>query len=220
MPISRTPVVCNRSNSPYILHKRGIPRNPSSSGPSIVLCKLGLEPLSQLALPLRNPLMSLHLPLNPLARSQNFALQIKTAALLRIVQIKQPLKPLRHSLHLDVAHLAGSDVQDAAGLVHGDAGAEGRWGSGVVCRRVFLGGCGLAIGFGDGAAEDAGAGEDDLGYYAVGLGRRLDGVEVEGVGVTNHCDVRRWWKICEGGGIVLGCRRAIVCLGDAMLLSS
>jgi hypothetical protein len=171
MPISRTPVVCNRPNPPYILHKGGVPRNPSVSSLSIILCKLGLKPLPQLALPLGNPLMPLHFPLDPLARPQNLTLQIKTAALLRIVEIKKPLEPFRHSLHLDVAHLAGSDVQDAAGLVHGDVGAEGRWGAGVVGGGVFLGGCGLAVGFGDGAAEDAGAGEDDLGYYAVGLGK-------------------------------------------------
>jgi hypothetical protein len=43
-----------------------------------------------------------------------------------------------------------------------------------------LGSGGLTVGFGDGAAEDAGAGEDDLGYYAVGLwGRIRWGVEVE-----------------------------------------
>jgi hypothetical protein len=125
--------------------------------------------------------MPLHLPLNPLSRPQNLTLQIKTASLLRIIQIKQPLKPFGNSLHFDVAHLARSDVEDAAGLVHGDGGGEGRGGAGVVCRGVFLGCGGLPVGFGDGAAEDAGAGEDDLGYYAVGLGGGLDEVVVEGV---------------------------------------
>jgi hypothetical protein len=157
--------------------------SPLFFSPSIsILRELGLESLPQLLLPFRNPLMPLHLPLNPLARSQNLTLQIKTSALLRIIQIKQPLKPFGYSLHLDIAHFARPDVEDAAGLVHGDVGAEGRRCGRVVGGGVFLGSGGLTVGFGDGAAEDARAGEDDLGYYAVGLRRRVRWGEYGGGG--------------------------------------
>jgi hypothetical protein len=82
--------------------------------------------------------MPLYLPLNPFSRSQNLALQIETPALLRIVQIEQPLEPLGHSLYLDVAHLPGPDVQDLAGFVHGDV--RGREGT-TAASAILAGGC-------------------------------------------------------------------------------
>jgi hypothetical protein len=53
---------------------------------------------------------------------------------------------------------------------------------------VLGGGGGLFVGFGEGAAEDARAGYEDLGYYAVRLGGRVS------MYITRY--------LCEGGGDV------------------
>ena len=70
------------------------------------------------------------------------------------------------------ARLRGRDVEDFARFVEGEAGGgEGVGGRRVVGLRLgeFLRGAGLFVGFGEGAAEDARAGYEDLGYYAVRL---------------------------------------------------
>ena len=52
---------------------------------------------------------------------------------------------------------------------------------------------GLPVGFGEGAAEDAGAGQDYLGYYAVGL-------VCGGVGLSAQvsCLISREWERVAG----------------------
>ena len=137
--------------------------------------------------------MSLHLSLYPLSCPQYFALQIETSALLRIVQVEQPLESLRDSLYFNVSHLSGAHVQDLAGFVHGDV--RRREGA-TAASTTLAGGCiflrrgGLTIRFGDGATYYSSAGEDDLCYYAVGLYVLVaDGVTRVG---TYHC------KRCRG----------------------
>ena len=148
------------------------------SAASILLCELRLESVCQFLLPLRHPLMPLQLPLYPFSRPQNLTLQIETPALLRIVHVEQPLKPLRNSFYFDVPHLARPNVLDLAGFVHGDVrGREAATAPSAILAGgcEFLRGGGLTVGFGDCAAYYPGAREDDLCYYAVGLGM-LDGV--------------------------------------------
>jgi hypothetical protein len=137
--------------------------------------------------------MPLYLPLDPLSCPQYLALQIETPALLRIVDVKQPLESFRDGLYLDVSHLPGPNVEDLAGLVHGDVrGREGATAtSAILASGCILLGCGgLAVGFGDGATYYPGAGEDDLCYYAVGLGM-LAGFSTKhfGVNVPLRCEI-------------------------------
>ena len=73
---------------------------------------------------------------------------------------------------LRLCALRWRNIQDLAGFVQRQAGGrEGVGGGGVLLELggVSLGGGGLFVGFGEGAADDAGAGEDYLGYYAVRL---------------------------------------------------
>lgn len=56
--------------------------------------------------------MTLQLSLNSLPRPQYLALQIEAAAILRIVQIEQPLESLCYDFHFYIAHLARPYVQD------------------------------------------------------------------------------------------------------------
>jgi hypothetical protein len=114
----------------------------------------------------------LYLPFDPLSRPQYLALQIEAAALLRVVDVEQPLKALGDDVHFYIAHLARPDVQNTARFVHGDVrGGEGVPPAATALARggIFLRGGGLLVRGGDGAAYNPGAGEDDLCYYAVGL---------------------------------------------------
>ena len=119
--------------------------------------------------------MPLDFPLNPLSCSQNLALQIETAALLRIIQVEQPLEPFCDCFQLNVAHLSWSDVQDLAGFVHGDVRSrEGAATSTALTGCcIFLGGGGLTVRLGDGTPYYSGTGKDDLGYYTVSLRRSV-----------------------------------------------
>lgn len=90
---------------------------------SVLLGEFGLEAFPQLFLSLGLPLMSLYFALDAFSRPEDFALQIETAAFLRIVQIKESLEAFCDLFELNVAHLAGPDVEDLAGFVHGDIGA-------------------------------------------------------------------------------------------------
>ena len=70
------------------------------------------------------------------------------------------------------ACLRRRDVQNLARFVEGEAGGgEGVGGGRVVDLGLgeFLRGAGLFVGFGEGAAEDSRAGDEDLGDYAVRL---------------------------------------------------
>jgi hypothetical protein len=153
------------------------PPNPLS-----ILIHLRLPPLPLLLRPrcllLRRP--SLHL--NPLPCPQNLTLQIKAPAILRVVRIKQPLKPLHDLLHVRLPVTRRRCVEDLARLVQREprrfvcshcSRAFARGGGGVLLRCL-----GLFVGFGDGAPEDAAAGGEDLCYYAVRLGK--DGLVLGG----------------------------------------
>lgn len=71
---------------------------------------------------------------------------------------------------LDVGFAAGwgLDVENLAGFVEGQAG-RGEAAAALFLRGVFPGCLGLLVGFGEGAAEDPGSGDDDLGDDAVSL---------------------------------------------------
>lgn len=125
----------------------------------VVLCDLRLEPVPKLCLSLSHALLPLQFALNPFSRSQNFTLQVERTALLGIVQVKQSLESLCDSLCLYYASLARADVQDLAGLVHGDVGArEGAaTAASGICGGILLRCGGLTVRFGDGASDDTSA---------------------------------------------------------------
>jgi hypothetical protein len=69
-----------------------------------------------------------------------------------------------------LASSRGLDVEDFASLIEGQArGGEAT--AAFLLRSVFARGLGLLVGFGEGAAEDPGSGDDDLGDDAVSLER-------------------------------------------------
>ena len=154
-------------------------RPPTAS--TLLLGNLGLKAFPQFLLPLSHLLVPANLALDALPRAQDLALQVEAAALLGIVEVEQALEALGDELEVDLAHLGGADVEDLAGLVHGDVG-RGKGAAAVllVGGGVLLRGGGLLVGFGDGAAYYSGAGEDDLGYYAMGLQALVwDGVKTQ-----------------------------------------
>lgn len=106
--------------------------------------------------------------LYPLARAQDLALQVEAATLLGVVEVEELLEA-RHDM-LDVGFAAGRglDVEDLAGLVEGQTGG-GEAATGLCLCGVFAGRLGLLVGFSEGAAEDPGSGDDDLGDDAVSL---------------------------------------------------
>lgn len=63
----------------------------------------------------------------------------------------------------------GLDVEDLAGLVEGDTRRGESATAALLLRGIFARGLGLLVGFGEGAAEDTGSGDDDLGDDAVSL---------------------------------------------------
>lgn len=106
--------------------------------------------------------------LYPLARTQNLALQVETATLLGIVEVKQLLESLHDMFQVGFAAGRGLDVEDLAGLVEGQTGCA-ETATAFLLASVFAGCLGLLVGFGEGAAEDPGSGDDDLGDDAVSL---------------------------------------------------
>ena len=117
----------------------------------------------------RFPLCLPNFCLYPLARPQNFALQVETASLLRIVQVKKLLESLHHMFQICFAGLWGLNVQDLACLIECDTGGGRTTDRLSGLLLIFRGRGGLLVCFGEGATEDTGAGHDDLGYDAVGL---------------------------------------------------
>lgn len=86
----------------------------------ILLCELWLEALLQFLFSFRYPLVALYLPLDPLSCPQDLALQIETATLLWVIQVKQSFESLCDCFQLNVSHLSWPHIQDLAGLIHGD----------------------------------------------------------------------------------------------------
>ena len=62
------------------------------------------------------------LQFDPLPCSEHLTLQVKTPALLRIVDVEQFLEPRHDELRVGLATLGWCHVQDLAGLVERDAG--------------------------------------------------------------------------------------------------
>lgn len=140
---------------------------------SPILINLWIPPLTHFLLTSSLPLRLSSLHLNPFTGPQNLTLEIKTATFLWIVEVEQFLESFHDLFDIGFAALRWFDVEDATGFVESQtAGCEGVGGSSVAFGcfgGVFGRGGGLSVGFGEGAAEDAGAGEDDLGDYSVGL---------------------------------------------------
>lgn len=63
----------------------------------------------------------------------------------------------------------GLDVEDFAGFVESDSRATAEGTAALLAGVVFAGGLGLLVGFAEGAAEDPGSGDDDLGDDSVRL---------------------------------------------------
>lgn len=149
------------------------PPDPTARLP--VLINLRIPPLLRLRL-LRGLLdRGLDLSLDPLPRAQDLALQVEGAALLRVVAVEQALEAVHDLLHVGLAALGRFHVEDLAGLVEGHAAAEAGDAAAAAAvlglrALVLARGRRLLVGFGEGAADDARADDDDLGDEAVGLG--------------------------------------------------
>lgn len=91
------------------------PTNPRIHQLSLpVLIHLGVPSLFTFSLLSNRILLRPNLTLEPLPRSQNFALKIETSPLLRIIGIKQALEPVHHVLHICFPTLRWLHVQDLA----------------------------------------------------------------------------------------------------------
>ena len=103
-------------------------------------------------------------------------MKVKAASLFRIIDVVQFLESFHHSFHVGRATLRRLDVEDLDGLVEGHAGGEAGAAGGCdvavlgLGARVFAAGLCLLVGFAEGAGENTGADEDDLGDESVGLG--------------------------------------------------
>lgn len=140
------------------------------SGGSPVLVDLGIPAFFQFLLRGGLALRCSDLHLYALACAQNLALQVETATLLRIVDVEELLESFHNVFDVLLAGRRGLDVEDFAGLVEGQAGG-GEATAAILLRSIFSGGLGLLVGLGEGAAEDPGSGDDDLGDNAVSLER-------------------------------------------------
>ena len=141
---------------------------------SSILINLRPPTIFHLLLRRRLSLGLAHLHLDALARTQNLALQVETAPLLRIIHVEQPLEPISDLFQVCLsAAVRRFNVEDATGLVEGQARGCVRVGG----RHVPLlgldsifgsGGC-LLVGLCEGAAEHTGSRDDDLGDDSMGL---------------------------------------------------
>jgi hypothetical protein len=125
-------------------HPRAHPHNQAPTPPPPhstlpILKHLRFPALLQLCLPTRLLLRLPYLTLYPLPRPQNLTLQIKAPSLLRIIAIKQLLKPLRHILYIRLATLRWLHVQDLARFFK----SEAMGGKCVCCPWIVL-----CLGFG------------------------------------------------------------------------
>lgn len=142
---------------------------PSAGSP--VLIELGVPALFQFLLRGGLALGGSDLHLYTLACAQNLTLQVETAALLRIVDIEELLESLHNVFNVLLAGDRGLDIEDFAGLIEGQTRGGKAAAAALLLRSVFAGSLGLLVGFGEGAAEDPGSGNDDLGDDAVSLVR-------------------------------------------------
>lgn len=84
-----------------------------------------------------------------------------------VVQVEQLLESFHGGLDVGIAGDGGLDVQDLAGFIESDAGSSDA--TALLGGSMFTGGLGLLVSFGEGAAEDPGSGDDDLGDDTVSL---------------------------------------------------
>ena len=115
-----------------------------------------------------------HLHLDTLPRPEDLALQIKTSPFIWIVLTEELLEAQHHTLHIRLATLRWSDVEDLAGLIERKTG-----GGKVVSHARAIGGSslssillrcgGLLVSFGKGTTQYSGACNDHLGYDAMRL---------------------------------------------------
>lgn len=99
-------------------------------------------------------------------------MKVETAAFLRIVDVEEFLESFHDLLYIRLATLGRFDVEDLAGLVEGQAGrSKGICGSTIAFGplSMFGGRRGLFVRFSKSSTEHTGAGENDLGDYAMGL---------------------------------------------------
>lgn len=151
-------------------------RNVRLSATSPVLVDLGIPALPQFLLHSSLAFRLAKLHFYTFACSQNLALKVETAALLRIVQIEQLLEPLHNMLEVGFAAGRGLDVQDLAGLIKGQTRRGESATATLLLCSIFARGLSLLVGFGEGAAEYPGSSDDDLGDDAMSLerGRKLE----------------------------------------------
>jgi hypothetical protein len=139
------------------------------SAGSPVLVDFGLPALFQFLLRGGLALGGSDLHLYTLARAQNLTLQVETAALLRIVDVEELLESLHDVFDILLAGDRGLDIEDFAGLIEGQTRGRKAAAAALLLCSIFAGSLGLLVGFGEGAAEDPGSGNDDLGDDAVSL---------------------------------------------------
>ena len=88
-----------------------------------------------------------------------------------IVQVEEFLESFHNVFDTGVGGATGGlDVEDLAGLIESDTRASEGTTATLLASVVFSGSLSLLVGFTEGAAEDPGSGDDDLGNDAVRLG--------------------------------------------------
>lgn len=137
---------------------------------SLILVDLGVPAFLQFLVVRGFALNLAEFHFQPLACTQNFALQVEAAALFGVVGIKQFLESGHDVFEIVFAGGRGLDVQNFAGFIDGYARGTGGLAGCLLLASVFAGRLGLFVGFGEGAAEDPGSGHDDLRDDTMSLG--------------------------------------------------
>jgi hypothetical protein len=136
---------------------------------SFVLVDLGIPSFLQFLVVCEFALGFAEFHLESFACAQNLTLKVETAALFGVVDVEQLLEPARDMFQGLFAARGGLDVENLASLfdtqVRGCESATG----GTLLTFIFSGCLRLLVGFGEGAAEDTGSGDDDLRDDAMSL---------------------------------------------------
>lgn len=104
-----------------------------------------------------------------LACAQNLTLKVEAAAFFGIVDIEQFLESAHDMFEVVLAARGGLDVEDLARFIDTQVGGCESATGGALLALVFSGCLRLLVGFGEGAAEDSGSGDDDLRDDAMSL---------------------------------------------------
>lgn len=137
---------------------------------SFILVNLGVPAFLQFLVVRGFALDLAELHFQPLACTQNLALQVEAAALFGVVRVEQFLESGHDMFEVMFAGRRGLDVQDFAGFIYCYARGGSGFAGCLLLASVFAGCLGLLVGFGEGAAEDPGSGHDDLRDDAMSLG--------------------------------------------------